>query len=444
MLFVAPEPPTADQSELRRHWRVLLAAVLGNSLASGILVFYTIGIFSTGLREDFGWSNSFIFSGVLLYTLTTLIAAPLAGRLSDRFGVRRIAPLSALLLSPAIMAFALNDGSRWLYAAAWILMSFIGAGTSPVTWSRAINNHFEKHKGLALGISLVGSGLMASALKPLGFWLAENWGWRGGFAALGIFPLVSALAGWILLAPRSGSSSAAPETTVPPAYGRTFADAVRTPHLWLMVAGVTAMATVVGGILPHIETIVERLGFSGGALLTIVSVMGLATAAGRLSSAYLIDRFWAPGVASLFLFTAAGVMLLAPSMPPQLLLGIVTVAVIGATAGMEIDVAAFLVARYFGHRSYGIIYGVIFAGYSVGVGLGSIIFGALLESEAGVRTIFSLSAAMLIGGAVALLLLGAYHFPLRGLDRRGVGGNKAEERGVSSIDGRADPRRSME
>jgi len=405
--------PGPSESEMKRHWRVLLAAVLGNSLASGILVFYTIGIFGPGLQKDFGWSSGFIFGGVLVYTMTTLIAAPLAGRLSDRYGVRRIAPLSALLLSPAIMAFALNDGSKWLYAAIWMAMSLIGAGTSPVTWSRAINTHFERHKGLALGISLVGSGLMASILKPLGFWLFAHWGWQGGFVALGVFPLISAIAGWFLLAPRRDPAPRAIDGPVATAHGLAFGEAVRTYHLWLMVAGITAMAMVVGGVLPHIETIVGRMGFSGGTLLTIVSVMGLATAAGRLSSAWLIDRFWAPGVASVFIFAAAAVLLIVPAMPAQLLFGIVTVAIVGATAGMEIDVAAFLVARYFGHRSYGTIYGVIFSGYSVGVGLGSILYGASLEREAGVATTLGLSAALLGGGAVALLALGPYRFPAR-------------------------------
>jgi predicted MFS family arabinose efflux permease len=417
-LAVAP-PAAAPIGEMKRHWRVLLAAVLGNSLASGILVFYTIGIFGPGLQRDFGWSNSFIFSGVLIYTLTTLVAAPLAGRLSDRHGVRRIAPLSALLLSPAIMAFALNDGSKLLYAATWMAMSLIGAGTSPVTWSRAINLHFERHKGLALGISLVGSGLMASALKPLGFWLAAHWGWQGGFVALGVFPLVSALAGWILLAPRRDPAPAASDgsATMAAAHGLRLGDAMRSGQLWLMVAGITAMAMVVGGVLPHIETIVGRMGFGGGALLTIVSVMGLATAAGRLSSAWLIDRIWAPGVASVFLFAAAAVMLVAPAMPAQLPFGIAAVAIIGATAGMEIDVAAFLVARYFGHRSYGTIYGVIFAGYSVGVGTGSILYGAALEGAAGLRTILTLSTVLLAGGAMALLMLGPYRFPAGADDR---------------------------
>ncbi len=401
----------APVREMRAHWRVLLAAVLGNALTSSILTFYTIGIFGPALKNDYGWSTEFIFSGLLIWTLTTLVAAPIAGRLADRYGVRKVATLSALMAAPVMMAFSLTGGSKFLYALAWIMIAIVGAGTTPVTWSRAINNHFEKRKGLALGLSFIGSGLMATLLKPVGFWLVSTWGWQGCFVGLGLFPLVSAFAGWVLLAPRNETGQ--PAASVPlkrDLAGLSLKDAMGAFRLWMMLVGIALIAFVVGGMLPHIETIVSGIGFQGSELLTVVSVLGLATAFGRLSSAFLLDRFWAPAVASAYLVLAAVVMLLIPIMPVELGFGIIVVVVIGATAGMEIDVAAFMVARYFGYRSYSAIYGVIFGVYSVCVALGSIIFGMVLDRAALTMT-FTISSILLLGGAVALMSLGSYRFP---------------------------------
>ena len=406
---MAEGPP---QGELRKHWRVLVAAVLGNALASTTLTFYTIGIFGPALQNDYGWSTGFVFSGLLIWTLTTLFTGPMAGRLADRYGVRAIVTVSALLLSPALMAFSLTGGSPLLYGAAWVLIATVGAGTTPITWSRAINNHFEKHKGLALGISLVGTGFMAAALKPVGFWLVAHWGWQGWFIGVGLFPLISAVAGWLLLARRTEVDGEAPAAPLAGGDGVSFKTAFSTFRYWLMLTGIALIAIVVGGMLPHVETIVSKIGFSGRDLVTIVSVLGISTAFGRLSSAFLIDRFWAPAVAAMFLLAAGGVMLLIPAMPVELAFGIGAIGVIGATAGMEIDAAAFMVSRYFGYRSYSTIYGVVFGVYSVCVALGSIAFGAVLET-APLRTIFTGSSLLLISGAIVLLSMGKYRYPLR-------------------------------
>jgi MFS family permease len=88
------------------------------------------------------------------------------------------------------MALSLGNGSLTLYYATWLLVAFVGAGTLPITWTRAVNNGFHSGKGLALGLSLIGTGLFGYLIKPFAAWLIGAFGWRSAYVVIGALPLL--------------------------------------------------------------------------------------------------------------------------------------------------------------------------------------------------------------------------------------------------------------
>jgi cyanate permease len=67
-----------------------------------------------------------------------------------------------------------------------------------------------------------------------------------------------------------------------------------------------------------------------------------------------------------------------------------------------VDIIAFLTSRYFGLRSFGVIYGFIFAGFALAGGLGAYLMGAGFDA----RGSYGLPlAAFFIATVVAVLLL---------------------------------------
>ncbi|MEQ8514226.1 MAG: MFS transporter, partial [Chromatocurvus sp.] len=148
--------------EFKYGWPVVLASTLGIALGMSPLPFYTIGVFAGPLKAEFGWTIDKIMSGLVVFTLVAMVASPLVGGLSDRYGVRRVALTSMLLFSLAMMAFALNTGSMPLYYLIWGVLALVGAGTLPMTFTRAISNWFNAKRGLALGVALIGTGLSGS------------------------------------------------------------------------------------------------------------------------------------------------------------------------------------------------------------------------------------------------------------------------------------------
>ncbi|MFU7547989.1 MFS transporter, partial [Pseudomonas paraeruginosa] len=99
-------------------------------------------------------------------------------------------------------------------------------------------------------------------------------------------------------------------------------------------------------------------GLSASQASQVFSSFGISLILGRLVVGYLIDRLWAPGVAALALLLLAFACLIFAYTEANLLLFILATLLVGIGAGAEFDIAAFLIARYFGMRDYGRLFGV--------------------------------------------------------------------------------------
>jgi predicted MFS family arabinose efflux permease len=404
-------------NEFAKGWKVLLAAVIGSGLAYGTLAIHSFGILGPALGREFHWNASTIMSGFLFNTMATLFAAPMAGFLADRFGVRIVALTSTVLLALTYMSFSLLPKSIPFYLFMWVAVALLGAGTLPVTWSRALNNRFQANKGLAFGISLVGTGLAGSLLKPYEFWLVGLGGWRLGFIGLGCLPLISFVVAYFLFfdkSPRALPASSKVEavlTQAPVEKGVSLADAMRGRRIWILMAAVGLAAVGVGGAVPNLESILRSRGFSETAIHALVPITGIAIIIGRLGSSYIIDRIWAPMISFIMLCTAAAAFVVLSVFLPGPWGAAAIVLIIGLTVGMESDVAAFLVARYFGPRNFGGIYGAIYGAFAVGTGLGALSYGVVVDRFGSYQPALASSALILMISGVLLLSLGKYTFP---------------------------------
>jgi predicted MFS family arabinose efflux permease len=159
------------------------------------------------------------------------------------------------------------------------------------------------------------------------------------------------------------------------------------------------------------ESILRSRGFPEEIIHSLVPITGMAIVVGRLGSSYLIDRVWAPVVAFVMLVTASVAFVLLSSFMPGPWGAAVIVLTIGLTVGMESDVAAFLVARYFGPRNFGGIYGVIYGAFALGTGLGAVSYGIAFDRFGSYQQALVSSAALLVVSGLMLLSLGSYSFP---------------------------------
>jgi predicted MFS family arabinose efflux permease len=399
-----------DTGEFRRGWPIVLASCVGIALGLSPIPFYEIGLFAPEIAKEFGWGIGTIMAGVFFMMCGSLLASPAVGYLADRYGARRVALTSIVCFGIFLSLFALQSGSLPLYYANWFLLALTGAGTLPITWTRAINQNFDLKKGLALGIALAGTGASGFLLKPATASVVAAHGWRAGFVFLSLMPILISLPLAALCFRQPASTPASAGRNMANPEGRTFGEAIRDYRFWFIGLGILPVAFAISGPIANLESILRGHGVGRDTILRIVPLLGLAVIVGRLGGGWLMDRVWAPAVAiGLFTFSAAASWLLVngAASPPYVAFGVLGV---GLAAGLEFDLMAFLTARYFGPRSYGGIYGTMYAFFALGSGVAPTVYGRAFDVTKSFTSIVSIGAAAMFIGGFFLLFLGPYRY----------------------------------
>lgn len=398
------------QSELRQHWRLLLAASVGVICSSIVLPYYTMGALLQPLTEAFGWSRADVQTALVFSTGLGAVTSMVVGWLNDRYGPRPVALPGLVGLAMGFFLAANMDGSLWMLYLAYGSMAVLGAGTTPVTWTRALTTQFDRQRGLAMGIALTGTGVCAILAPLYTVMLVEHFGWRGAYVGIGLLPLL--LAGplvWNSFHVKPVAKDAAalgPTFFSPPDWGLTLGEAARGYRFWILGASIFLVYLAVSGISPNLIAALGDKGYPPAVAAAAQSAYGLAIIGSRLVVGFLVDRFWAPGVALVsLLLPVAGCLLLA-SADPGFALILVACSLIGLAAGAELDLMAFLTAQYFGARHYAKIYAVLYAVLAVAGGIAPMLFAKLYDRTASYTASFHVAAALLVLGAVLLPLLG--------------------------------------
>jgi len=400
------------ESEFRRGWPILLAALLGIGCGLAAMPFYTAGVFAPHLAREFGWSLGEIMAGLTITTVTVVVAAPVTGMLCDRYGTRPIAIASLTCFGLAYLSLAALGNSLVQFYATWAVAAALGAGTLPITFTRTVNQWFDRHRGLALGIAMTGTGLFGIVCKPLLAWVIGLHGWRAGYFALGLLPLLVALPMVVLLFREQ--KAAAPALTavedgnVEALTGLSRKQALRHWRFWLIAIILFPISFALAGAVPNLEPILLDRGLDAQTILTITPLIGLASIAGRLIGGLLLDRFWAPAVAFILLGMPAisCVILAGGTLDPGM--ARFAILLIGFALGIEYDVVAYLTSRFFGMRAYSAIYSIFYVCFATGAGFAPLVFGVIRDRTQDFAPALLASAVILPLCSAAFLFLGRY------------------------------------
>jgi predicted MFS family arabinose efflux permease len=255
--------------------------------------------------------------------------------------------------------------------------------------------------------------LAALVLPPVLSWAIGQWGWRAGYWVLGLIPLLVTLPlslCWL--------SSAAPLVKRVAVAAGADVDAVKLPGLalrqvarsnrfWICNFALLLAVTAMIGMVINTVPLLRDKGLSATDAAYVFSIYGVSLVLGRVVVGYLIDRFWAPGVAFVVMLAPAiGSLIFMTQGDMQILmLGSILV---GLGAGAEMDIAAFLMARYFGMRDYARVYSLHMGIISLGSTLAP--FGyAILFARTGSYNAMLIYCTLAFAVCSALLLtLGRY------------------------------------
>ena len=307
--------------------------------------------------------------------------APFIGLVADKIGARKVVLVSIVLFGLSMMLQSLHTGSIELYLFYWSVLAVFGAGTLPITFTKAINNWFDIHRGKALGMALVTTGIFGALAKFFAAEITALYGWRTAYVALGCLPIfiafpialvafrdvddtppkqsicmkyklpiltvsvlgMGALAYFVLgfILPTAAAEGWKMQYVIgtvfmiivfipllmlifgktdldPPIKkntyqsrgklhlpGVTLLEATREWRFWMLGFVFIVISFAITGVIPNIEQILLSKDYSIVEAVGLASLTGFAIIGGRIIGGFLIDKYWAPGVAFVFLASPA-------------------------------------------------------------------------------------------------------------------------------------------
>ena len=385
---------------------ILLTACCGVFVSFASIVVYTFGVFLKPLAATFGWSRAQVSLAFTLAALSIAVASPFIGRLLDRFPARRIViPCTAIYgLAFASLAFLTPHLSHLLCV--FIILGIVGNGTTQLAYARVVSAWFDQARGRALAAVMAGSGLGSMVFPPIAQALISAYGWRIAYAVLGacIFLLGIPLAAVFLYEPAQEQGPRSPQFDHP---NESLRQAIVSFPFLAIVTALLLFSFATNGLYAHWAALLTDRGFPGGRAATVLSLAGLAALLSKLSTGFLLDRFFAGRVvAGLLAACAAG--FLAVVYGHAAWLGFAAAVLVGAGMGAESDAVPYLLTRYFGLRRFGELYGYTWTVYAVAGALGPWVMGRVFDFTGSYQSVLLASFGMIVAAAALFASLPKY------------------------------------
>ena len=397
-------PESSPQYE---GWRVAAASGVGVFVSFASLLVYTFGVFLKPLTVEFAWSREAVSAAFGIAAMTVAVCSPPLGILLDRYPPRRIIVPSMAVFGCAFASLSLLTPRLWHLYAVFFVLGVVGNGTAQMAYSRAVTSWFDRRRGMALALVMSGGAIGAIVLPPLAAALVRSAGWRGAYLLLGGMTLaigVPAVALFIRERPAAASGPGAQAT------GASVLEAMRSRVFWIVVVVLFFSSIAQNGAITHISALLTDRGLSAGAGALAISAMGGASLLGRLVTGWLLDRFFAARVSFTLLAAAAlGTFLL--SSAQSLSAGVLAAALIGFGMGGEADITPYLLSRYFGLRSFAVLYGLTWTFYAVAGAIGPILMGKAFDVTGSYEALLVQLAIATLAVASLMLFLPRYHAP---------------------------------
>jgi MFS family permease len=352
---------TAAQ-EWRRNWTVVLAGMLGGALAS--VHIYSFGVMVEPLEKAFGWSRSYISSGMMVVSIVGVLLATLVGASIDRFGPRRIAMLAGTLYLGSVALLATNNGNAVYWYALWTLLGIFYAFISLSLWTAGVSSLFTVGRGLAQAVTLCGTAISSMLAPRTTVYFLEHFGWRSAYlcnvALWGgiILPLI-----FLFFTSARDRNRTAPatkakvDTSVLP--GLTAREGFRSGAFFKLMLGASAMSLGTSTLFLTMVPILTSKGLTLESAAWIAGLMGVGSVTGRVISGAMLDRLDAKTVAALANALPIPAELILIYGGNSTILSLIACLMLGLAMGAAVNCYAYLSSRHFGMRAFGTLFGTI-------------------------------------------------------------------------------------
>lgn len=276
---------------------------------------------------------------------------------------------------------------------------------------------FDKRLGLALGVGGVGASLGVALAPFVASGLIGAVGWREAFVSMAGLALAGGMLAYALIRPRRGERPPLAGNarlgelsvnghSIP---GLTLREARHAKGFWLLLIVTMIITFSAIGLVLHVVALFADRGFSAEQAAAGLSLAGISAMVARVVVGVMLDRWPAPAIAAgTMVLGACGLVLISSATSyPLLCLAIV---LCGLLMGAESDLLPYMVRRYFGMRSFGSVFGIMFSAYALGSMFGPIVYGFTFDRFQSYAPVTLAAGAACFLSALAILRMGPYRY----------------------------------
>ncbi len=372
---------------------ILAAAFLMQTAFAGS--HFTFGVFLKPLASDFAWGRG---ETAFAYTLQWWVSSPAAvwlGWLSDKIGARKVLLFGGLIFGLGLLLSS-SINTLWQFYLYFGVLAGIGRAAARAPLLSAVFQFFNKRKGLAVGITLSGTGVGTFLFPPLARYVMSVADWRAAFLVIGALSTVMIVtAALIIRAPKPGEaddgmSGAGSRTQGIDAVGilgapdqvRTLGEVMR--HRVFLLFLFMGLCCCISHSLPlaHIVAYATDRGIDEMVAANVLGLLGVSAAVGRLLWGAASDRIGARKTVLCCIALQTGMMFWVAFAEGVWLFRLFAIG-FGLAYGGVLPLYAVVTRELFGMRRFGTIYGLHSFATSLGMGAGGIVGGFLFDYTGG-------------------------------------------------------------
>lgn len=380
----------------RAGLQAVLAAGLVISAALGTR--QSFGLFIGPFAFDHGLPVTLVAFAIALHNLTWGLAQPVAGALADRYGPAPVVAAGAALFAGGLALSALAPDGPMLVLGMGVLVGLGISGTSFGVVMNAVGKAVPpERRSQAMGLASAAGSLGQVLLVPLARGVQTSWGLSAALLVLAAVILAAAPLG-LLLGGR-GRSAAGMEAS--PSLRAVLAAAGDHGGYRLLTLGFFACGFQLAFIATHLPGYLALCQMPTGLAATALALIGLFNMGGSWLCGWLGGRFPPQSVLGwLYLLRTAAIAAFALLPKTDL-----SVTLFAATMGLvwlgTVPLTSGVIARMFGVRHLGTLFGVCFLSHQVGSFLGAWAGGLVFDLTGSYDLIWAATAAT---GLVAAIL----------------------------------------
>jgi MFS family permease len=382
-------------------WWIAIFAMLAMMVSNG-LILTGLSVYDVQFIDHFDWNMSQIKLRDMITLLVTGLAAPFAGGIIDRWGVRRSMMVGWAVLSGCYYSYsqlASLSQMYWIHAVFGFVLVVCGLNACVIL----VSNWFVKYRGTAIGLALVGTSLGGALFPQFSTNLIAQSGWSQTLLYVGAFPVLMLALTLLFVkdAPEGSSPYLLAEVETPLAStGMDYQDALKTRDFWALA--IIAMATfyTVLGTQAHVFKYMRDAGFDAQISTNAISLFFTCALIGKFIFGALSDALDQRKV----FVTNLLVMLVGALTLAQMNVDYVWVAMVlfGLGWGGVYTLLQLTVMNRFGVKDAGKILGTITILDALGGGLGIFLTGVMYDRLGSYGVPFAIFCGLIVLALLAL------------------------------------------